>query len=188
MGGNSTGKEVTRHMSRLGTSRAFTRLFLLCILATATAVRAAELFQYEAAEFEKGRLQYIDGLPVMELEGSPAEMGRQAAALTSHAAKQLIGYPKKLATTRAGKRGWAKVEKTGRPLLANFPPHHKEELEAFARQAGIDTGTVAVANVMVDVYRVFGCWSSRTAAPPVECSSAGISTFTAWASSTNTPW
>jgi isopenicillin-N N-acyltransferase-like protein len=146
-------------MSRLATSRAFMRLLLLCLLATATAVRAGELFQYEAAEFGKARLQYIDGLPVLELEGSPAEMGRQAAALTSRAAKQLIGYPKRLATARAGKRGWAKVEKTGRPLLANFPPHHKEELEAFARQAGIDAGTVAVANVMVDVYRVFGCSS-----------------------------
>ena len=146
-------------MSHLGTSRVFTQLFLLCILATATAVRADELFQYEAAEHEKGRLQYVDGLPVLELEGSPAEMGRQAAALTSDAAKQLISYPKKLATARAGGRGWARLEKTGRPLLANFPAHHKEELEAFARQAGIDAGEMAAANVMVDVYRVFGCSS-----------------------------
>jgi len=136
-----------------------TASILLGLILAATTASAAELYQYKEGTFDKGRLSRVDGLAVLELEGTPAEMGRQAAALTSDAAKELLSYTKKLIANRAGGRGWPMLQRVSRPLLPNFPSHHRVELESYARKAGIDTTQMVTANVMVDIYRLFGCSS-----------------------------
>jgi isopenicillin-N N-acyltransferase-like protein len=135
-------------------------IILVGLLATATtALCAGDLYQYKEATFEKGQLNNVDGLAIMELEGTPDEIGRQAAALTSGAARELLAHTKRLVTSRAGGRGWPILERVSRPLLTNFPIDHRKELQAFARMARINSTQMVTANVMVDVYRMFGCSS-----------------------------
>ena len=45
-------------------------------------VEAAEKLPFQEGRFEKGELKYVHHLPVLSVEGTPEEMGRQEAALT----------------------------------------------------------------------------------------------------------
>ncbi len=50
---------------------------LLVLVAPLTRAAAAEESAFKEGRFEKGELKYVHGLPVLILEGTPAEMGRQ---------------------------------------------------------------------------------------------------------------
>ena len=46
-----------------------------------TAARAANRFRYPEAKHGKGELRYVNGLPVLLVQGSPAEIGDQVGTL-----------------------------------------------------------------------------------------------------------
>lgn len=123
-------------------------------------VRADEPFRYREGQSENGRLEYVNGLPVLTLQGTPEEMGRQAAVLTASTTKALIAYPKDLLAL-FGKQGhWARLEQVGQTMAPQFPPPHLRELEAFARAARVERNLLLAVNILVDAYRgAFGCSS-----------------------------
>ena len=55
---------------------------LLVLAAPFSMVQAAEKLPFQEGRFEKGELKYVNHLPVLSVEGTPEEMGRQEAALT----------------------------------------------------------------------------------------------------------
>lgn len=122
--------------------------------------RAAEPFRYREGQSGSGRLEYVNGLPVLTVQGSPEEMGQQAAVLTAETTRALIAYPKDLLALFGKERQWARLEQVGQTMLPQFPPHHLRELEAFARAARVERSLLLAVNVLVDAYRgAFACSS-----------------------------
>ena len=138
---------------------------IACLCLTANLSPADDAFRFSEARFEKGELRYINGLPVLAVQGTPQEIGRQQGALTADAAVHIMAHPGNLLKKVEREEFLPDLLETGRVLLPRIPKDHQEELKAFAAQSGMDFDTLAAVNVMVDAYRGgFGC-SSLIVAP-----------------------
>jgi len=164
-----------KHFSdyRVNSAGAVLRLIFLVLLAVVPVV-AAEERVFTEDRFGAGELKYINDVPVLSVAGSPTEMGRQIAALTGPQIKQLIDYPKRLLTRRAGaEEGVAKYLSMCRTLFRQLPEEYREEMRATADQLGLEPDLGLLANFLPDIYRRgFSCSSlivepehSATAAP-----------------------
>jgi len=122
-------------------------------------------FRFTEGSFGGGRLRYINGLPVLEVQGTPEEMGRQQAELVSDAARHLISFPAELLAEVGREDRWPAFVRMGKAMLPQFPQHHLAELEAFARTSGCEADLLVGLNTMIDTYRGgLGC-SSLMVAP-----------------------
>ena len=131
-----------------------------CLCLAANLSPADDALRFSEARFEKGELRYINGLPVLTVEGTPQEIGRQQGALTADVTVHVMAHPGNLLKKVEREEFLPDLLETGRVLLPRVPKDHLEELKAFARQSGMDFDTLAAVNLMVDVYRGgFGCSS-----------------------------
>jgi len=134
------------------------RLICLCLLlGLAPCARAAEPFRYPQGEHGKARLKYTNGLPVLVVEGTPEEIGRQLAALTAKPAERLTRYFKGLLKDQHLDLAWPLIVRLSRSMLPQFPPDHLKELEAAAQASGVDRDLLVVANTIFDIRKIAGC-------------------------------
>ena len=136
------------------------RIGLLGLIFSATIAQAADFRPYDEATYGQGKLQYIAGLPVLVVRGTPEQIGRQKAALTAQVVKNIADYPKRLLKMIDKEDAWPKFVEKGRVLMSRLPADYKNEIRVFAEEAGIDQETGIVSNTMIDTYRGgFGCSS-----------------------------
>ena len=150
--------------------RATIRLLLcLALLACASPAAADDARPFKEGRFEAAELRYINDLPVLIVSGTPAEIGRQKAALTGDVVRKLADYPLQLMQIGSRNRDrWQKLVEMGNSLKPQFPPDYRDEMRAFADKAEFDGQWEAgiMGNVMVDIYRGgFGCSSIMVEAP-----------------------
>lgn len=139
---------------------------LACLVYAACGASAGEPFRYQAGSFEKASLSYINGLPVLCVEGTPQEIGRQSAALVGDGATTLLEFPQRLLAAVGREDRWPVLLELSQSLAGQCPADYRAELKAFAHQADIDPELLQAVNVMVDTYRGgFGC-SSLIVDPP----------------------
>jgi isopenicillin-N N-acyltransferase like protein len=134
---------------------------IVCLWAmAATAAQQPAERPFVEGRYERGELKYINDLPVLTVEGTPEQIGRQKAALTGDVAKSLMTYPKSLLKHFGREDQWPKIVEMGKLLVPQIPADHREELRAFAEKSGISGEQGIVANTLVDTYRHgFGCSS-----------------------------
>ncbi|MGO9112934.1 MAG: C45 family autoproteolytic acyltransferase/hydolase, partial [Thermoguttaceae bacterium] len=121
---------------------------------------AAEKPPFEEGRFDKGELKYVNRLPVLSVEGTPEEMGRQEAALTGTVVKVLAPYPQQLMTLSGRGQQWDEFVGTARKLMSHATQAHRDELQSFAVRAGISLDLLVVANTITDLHRGgFACSS-----------------------------
>ena len=106
-----------------------------------------------------GRFLYINRVPVLYVEGSPAEMGRQTAELLGGKVHALLDYPRQLMQGNNKAVGWEQMVACARGLWKNAPADHRKEMDAFVAASGLDRDTVLVGNQIMDIYRGMGCSS-----------------------------
>jgi hypothetical protein len=119
--------------------------------------RAAEPFRYPQARYGKGELKYINGLPVLTVEGTPEEIGEQAIVLTRRAGLRLFGYPLVFLKARGAEQEWPALIAAGTAMLPQFPPDHRRELEAAARASLLGRNLLVAVNTMFDIKKVSAC-------------------------------
>ena len=133
---------------------------LLVFLLAVSAARAQQGRAFVEGRSGGGELKYINGLPVLMVSGTPAEIGRQKAVLTGDAMKKLIEYPNKLLERSGRKDRLPKYLEMCKSLVPQLPADHREEMRAAAEQLGIDRDLGLEGNLLPDVYRGgFGCSS-----------------------------
>jgi isopenicillin-N N-acyltransferase like protein len=132
--------------------------FILLILAGGP-LAAAEPFRFPERRHGAGELKYINGLPVLILEGTPEEMGRQQAALIADVVKPLLEYPKKLLAEHGYGAAWPLAVGVSRRLVHNGPERFRRELDAAVEQAGFGGDEIYVGNAMLELRRLGGCSS-----------------------------
>jgi predicted choloylglycine hydrolase len=136
--------------------RAFPLSAVVAVFLLLPTARAAEPFRFPEKEAGKGKLTYINGLPVLTVEGTPDEIGDQVAALAVKPAGRILDYPKDLMERFQVPIGWPVFYKAGAAMLPQFPADHRTELEAIAK-AGIDREKLVVGNTMFDLKKSIAC-------------------------------
>jgi hypothetical protein len=127
------------------------------LLLTWAPVAAGEPFRYPEARHGKGELKYVNGVPVVILAGSPAEMGEQMAVLTAKPASRLLTFPKDFLKSEGMEGAWPALVLVGRAMLPQFPADYRNELEAAVKTSGLDRDSVIVGNTMFDIKKLTGC-------------------------------
>jgi hypothetical protein len=151
-------------------------VFLAVVFANAlvcSPLCAGEPFRFPEAKHGKGELQYVNGLPVLTVEGTPEEIGEQVAVLAIKPARRLLNYPQEIvsfvATPAGMKLIWPVCLKQGEKLLDNFPADHRKELETIITVSGFDRGLLVTANTIFDLKHLLralvGCSALVVEAP-----------------------
>jgi hypothetical protein len=132
-------------------------LTVLVLALSVAAVKGAEPFRYQAGKYGKGELKYINGLPVLIVEGSPDEIGAQVGKLTTKALTRLLGYSKEFLTAKGYGQAWPLLVKTSKSMLPRFPADHRKELEAIAKNSNLNFDMAVVGNTLPDIKKFGGC-------------------------------
>jgi isopenicillin-N N-acyltransferase like protein len=127
--------------------------FILALALGAAVAPAAEKQPFQEGRFEKGELKYINRVPVLIVEGTPQEMGRQEAALIGPVAKTLVAYRRHLITLTASDKQWDKCVATAETLVSHATQDHRDELLSLAAKAEVGVDLLDVGNTFMDLYR-----------------------------------
>jgi hypothetical protein len=140
------------------------RISLLCVLCFFAAnlffvgpIRAAEPKGFPDAKHGKGELRHVDGVPVLVLKGSPAEMGEQFGVLAIKNAPDIDGMHKAFLKDAGLEKRYALLKTMASLLKPNFPKHVAAEVEAAAKAADRDQGLLLFANTVADLSSGMGC-------------------------------
>jgi hypothetical protein len=125
--------------------------------AIAESARAEEAFRFDAARFEKGELRYIDGIPVILLQGSPEEIGRQHGTLAAKAVAPFTALPKEILKEHGVEGAWPLVAAASRTLVKRVSEDHQREMATMIETSGIDRDMITVGNTMLELRRLGGC-------------------------------
>lgn len=134
--------------------RSLAVVLLLCFV---PASPAAEPFRYPEATHGKGELKYINGVPVVVLQGKPAEIGEQMGLLTAKPAGRLFNYPRDFLKAINLDATWPVILALGKGLVPHFPPDYRAEMDAGLKATGLDRDLFIAGNTMFDIKKVVGC-------------------------------
>ena len=129
-----------------------------CILLALTlGALAEEPFRYPEARHAKGQLRYQDGIPIVTVEGSPAEIGEQVGVLVLKPARGLLKKADDLLAAHGLKNLFPVLMKTGNVMTPQFPPDHLAELESAAKHSAWPRDMLVLANTIPDLRKLTSC-------------------------------
>jgi predicted choloylglycine hydrolase len=129
---------------------------LLVVLTPLISARA-DAFRYKEGKYDKAELKYINGLPVLTVEGTPEQIGEQVAALTGKQVQRLLTFPKEYLAKFGYESAWPSLVRVGKAMGPSFPADHMKELDAAVKKAGIDRDLAIVGNAFPDIKKFGGC-------------------------------
>lgn len=131
--------------------------FALLGLLLMTAASFAQEKLYPEATSGAGKVEYVNGFPVITLEGTPDEIGTQYGELVLKPAKPLIGR----VDTYMKQIGWEKafptMVKLAGLVFVNFPPDYQKELRTVSKTAGVEQNLLTALNAIPDLAKLGGC-------------------------------
>jgi hypothetical protein len=148
--------------------------FVLAVAALLAAdlVSAGEPFRYPEASQGKGRLKYVNHLPVLTVAGTPEEIGAAVGTLALVPAQPMVSYPDDLLKHYSCSFLRATFLRQGNRMFEHFPAEYQRELEAMARAAPVDHDRLVLGNTLFDLKKMLACsalllepWRSATGAP-----------------------
>jgi hypothetical protein len=114
---------------------------------------------FREAKTSDGELKKIEDVPVLLLEGTPDQMGQQAATLTRETVEPLLAIPLLMGLASSQN---SQPNAVFRRMLERCPEEHRRELESFAQRAnmtGIRYNLLVKLNMLFDTYGALGCSS-----------------------------
>jgi hypothetical protein len=115
--------------------------------------------RFRQAKASGGELKLVEEVPVLILQGTPDQMGQQAAVLTGKTVQPLLAVPLLMRLASGRNSPSAKVF---RGMLERCPDDHRRELESFVQQAkmtGMGRNLLVRLNMLFDTYGALGCSS-----------------------------
>jgi isopenicillin-N N-acyltransferase-like protein len=134
-----------------------TGVTLLVLVLIARAAAADEPFRYPAAKHGAGELRYVNGLPVLFVEGTAEEVGAQIGTLALKPAKDLPEQVQELVKAWGLEKAYPVLIRTAAFLGPQFPSTHLKELDAAARTSGVDRNLLVFVNTLFDMQKLWGC-------------------------------
>src|SRR6266849_1140858 len=90
---------------------------------------AEEPFRFPDASYGKGKLQYINDLPVLTVEGTPEEIGKQIGILAVKPAPQILNIFHEFLKLRGLEKAWPWLVRVDHLMAAQIPADHVKEME-----------------------------------------------------------
>jgi hypothetical protein len=130
---------------------------VVVFVVSSTIALAEAPFRYPEGKHGKGELCYRNGLCVLVVSGSPAEIGEQIGALAlKPIAARLRAQVKEAVEEKVGV-GWPLLVGACQGLFRRFPEDLKTELEAMSKASRLDREVLVVANTIADIQHLGGC-------------------------------
>ena len=137
----------------------FILVMLISTCAIVSGVEASEPFRYPEGRHGKGELRYINKVPVLIVEGTPAEIGEQVGVLALKPAAKIAKLVQDYANSQIPEALRPLVTLTTTAMYSHFPVEYQQELEAMARASGVKKNTLILANTIIDLEEMVGCAS-----------------------------
>jgi isopenicillin-N N-acyltransferase-like protein len=137
---------------------------VLVVLGSLPATWAAEP-TYKAGKFGKGELKYLDGLPVLIVEGTPEEIGAQIGKLTTKPLARLLDFPKAFLKAEGFEPVLPFLVGVSKGMVPQFPADHRKELDALVKSSQLSYDLAVVGNVLPDIKKIGGCSTLIVEAP-----------------------
>jgi isopenicillin-N N-acyltransferase like protein len=129
---------------------------LVCLLLPAI-IQAKEPFRFPAAKSGKAELKYVNHVPVLIVEGDPADLGAGVGALALKPARRILDYPRQLLDSHGAGALWPAMLLAGKGMFRQFPDEYARELEAMHKAAGADRDKCIAGNTFFDVKKSLAC-------------------------------
>src|SRR3954447_539503 len=134
--------------------RFFLPLIALCF---ALPVFAADR-RFPEAKSGKGELKYVNGLPVLTVEGTPEEIGAQFGELALKPAKKpLLGRVDSYMKQIGWQEQFPKMLKFSFLVYAQFPKNNRVELDTACKAAGVERNLLTPLNPIPALAKRGGC-------------------------------
>jgi len=119
---------------------------------------SADERRFVEAKHGKGELKYVEGVPVLIVEGTDEEIGEQFGVLAIKPTKKplidkLDSYMKKSGWESA----YAVMLRTAPFLLSIFPEGIQKELTAASKAGDVSRNVMILTNAMPDLQKIGGC-------------------------------
>jgi hypothetical protein len=148
-------------------------IFLAMLVASfATIASAAEPSRYTPGQCKSARLQFIEGLPVVTVAGTPEEMGEQLGTLLKKPLGELMSKKEEIAHGFGLQQAPNVLVMTSRLAMPAFPESQRRELVAMGKAAGASLDTLAFANIVYEISHFPAC--STLAIEPGRSSSGNV--------------
>src|SRR5262245_26437633 len=130
----------------------------LALVLLSTVGYAEEPFRFPVAKHgAEATLTYVGNVPVLQVAGSPAEIGTTVGTLALKPGSRVLGYPRELLRLRKVEGLWNYFKGSGKALYKQFPEASREELEAIVTGAGAERDLVIAGNTFFDLKKVVLC-------------------------------
>jgi isopenicillin-N N-acyltransferase-like protein len=142
----STEEGMLRHSWMIGAA----------LLVLVSPVRAED-FRFKEKKFGPAELRYFGNVPVLFVEGTPEEIGKQTAELAGDAAPGLTAYFKNLLRANQLDKALPALKFTSNNLLRRFPAAYRKELETMLSSFGSYRDLIVIGNTLWDIGKLEGC-------------------------------
>ena len=124
---------------------------------TASVEGTEPAFRFPEATRGGGLLSYRDGLPVLEVGGSPDEIGRAVGELALRPGERMTRYPDD--SLRHFRMKWLRgpLLWMGRMLLRHAPAEYLAELDAMSAASGVERDRLVLGNTLFDIKKLVAC-------------------------------
>jgi isopenicillin-N N-acyltransferase like protein len=135
-----------------------TRFAILFVaLLTTPPCPAKEAFRYPEGKHGKGELKYVNGVPVLTVEGSPEEIGEAVGVLGIKPAKGYTNVSKEFLKKTSLDKAWPLLVRSCEAMLKRMPEPYLRELDAMAKSSGVERELLLVLNTFMDLSKLVGC-------------------------------
>lgn len=150
----------------------FTTLFLVGTSAVKPQEKKASFRYPENPSTQNGKLRYINNIPVLEVQGSPEQMGDAIGKYVVKNAPKATKYPRDVLSHFGVEFMWIVFAKAGQRMANFFPKDYTKELNAMATASGISKEDLIVGNTLFDLKKVVAC--SGVTIEPANSSTGGM--------------
>jgi len=150
--------------------------FTTAILLGSGAIRPLEkpeVFRYpEKTSTANGKISYINNIAVLEVKGTPEQMGEAIGKLAVKAAPKAAKYPRDVLNHFGVEFLWIFFAKAGQRMTAFFPQAYLDELNAISKFSGVSKEELVVRNTLFDLKKIVAC--SGIAIEPSQSTTRGM--------------
>src|SRR5438094_10020438 len=130
-------------------------VFLTVLVAPAAA--ADKPFRYPEGKHGKGELKYVNGVPVLTVEGTPEEIGEAIGVLALKPVKPLEALFMEFLKQRNIDKILPFFAKSCEGILSRGPAEYRREIDAMAKASGFKRDLIIIANCYIDLAKIGGC-------------------------------
>src|SRR5271157_1328037 len=124
---------------------------LICCVASVNQLRADPPFRFPEATCPHGELKYINGIPVLTVDGTPDEIGTAVGLLALRPGKRMASYPDDILKEFYLTFLRLPLLHAGRQMVKEFPLDYRFEFEAMVHAAHVDRDLGVLGNTMFDL-------------------------------------